>query len=313
LLTSNHIITTIGQCIIQTVLYFDVFKYPLTADEIYQNMSVETPKDVFLQELDQLIHMGLLKKKEGYILNSSSLETIVERRVKGNTAAERILPLAHCYAKKVASFPFVEGVCISGGLSKNYFDEKGDFDFFVIVKPGRLWISRTLLIVKYKFLPKHKKKYWCVNYFISSGNLSIPDRNLFVATEIAYLLPAVNYNHYKDFLNCNAWYRDHFPNRPLSPGFNCIQQPKTVLKSFAETLLGGRLGEWLDNCLLRITLKHWRQKYQEMNNEDFELQFRSRKDVCKRHTKGFQNSVLEEWEEKQAEYKKAFKMDFTHQ
>ena len=45
-----------------------------------------------------------------------------------------------------------------------------------------------------------------------------------------------------------------------------------------------------------------------MNNEDFELQFRSRKDVCKRHTHGFQNKILVLWKEKTAEFEKRFQI-----
>jgi hypothetical protein len=33
-----------------------------------------------------------------------------------------------------------------------------------------------------------------------------------------------------------------------------------------------------------------------MEQEDFELQIRSRKHVCKHHTKGYQNKVLEKWQ-----------------
>lgn len=73
-------------------------------------------------------------------------------------------------------------------------------------------------------------------------------------------------------------------------------------------MLGGKMGNWLDNVLLKQTLKRWRKKYPDMSQEDFELQFRSRKNVCKRHTKGFQHRVLSTWQEKQIEFEQQFNM-----
>ncbi len=67
-------------------------------------------------------------------------------------------------------------------------------------------------------------------------------------------------------------------------------------------LLDNKLGNFLDDFLLRITMKRWRKKFPDLMEEDFELQFRSKKGVCKRHTKGFQNKVLHALEIKQIEF-----------
>ena len=64
-------------------------------------------------------------------------------------------------------------------LSKNYFDANSDFDFFIITKPNRLWISRTLYILLFKLFSKEKQKLYCLNYFISEADLKINDQNLF--------------------------------------------------------------------------------------------------------------------------------------
>lgn len=213
---------------------------------------------------------------------------------------------AYAYSRRIASFPFVEGVMLSGSLSKNYYDKTSDIDFFIVTKPGRLWICRTLLIIRYKLLPKHKKKYWCTNYFISSDNLAIPDINVFTGTELAYLIPTVNYPVYKKIVEKNMWYKKRFPNKKEAEPGHCIDLPQTFLKSLAEKLLKNRLGNWLDNVLLEYTLKRWRKKYPAMSNEDFDLQFRSRKDVCKRHTHGFQNKILVLWKNKTVEFEQRF-------
>ena len=283
----------------------------MTVDELFENSAVNSTKEEFVAELELLLEKKTLIRSGRFILGLKANTSAIAKRLNGNEGAEGIMETAYRYSKKVASFPFVEGICLSGGLSKNYYDEKGDIDFFIITKPGRLWICRTLLIIKYKLLPKSKKKFWCVNYFISSESLSIPENNVFTGTELAYLIPTVNYNVYKNILSKNKWYKTRFPNKEILPDVNCINTPKPVFKSIIENLFSGKLGIWLDNKLLGFTLKHWRKKYPEMNHEDFELQFRSRKDVCKRHTNGFQNRVLQKWTEKQNEYEQMLNIKFT--
>jgi len=55
-----------------------------------------------------------------------------------------------------------------------------------------------------------------------------------------------------------------------------------------------------------VTLKRWRRKFPELSAEDYELQFRSRKNVCKRHTKGFQKKVLSSLDEKKKFFEQYF-------
>lgn len=290
--------------IIKAVLYFEIFDYPLTVTELYENSAISLSKQAFDAELQKLVEDRILSRSGDFILSRNGKEQHITKRELGNKAAGKVMPVAYRYSKKIASFPFVEGICLSGGLSKQYYDEHGDIDFFIITKPGRLWLCRTFLIIRYKLLPRHLKKYWCVNYFIASSNLPIPENNVFTGTEMAYLIPTVNYEMYENLLQQNAWYKKRFPNKAMRSNANCIATPEPLMKRLVEWLLGGRFGNAVDNWLLRTTLKHWRKKYPEMQEEDFELQFRSRKDVCKRHTKGFQNVVLRKWEQKQQEYEK---------
>jgi hypothetical protein len=279
--------------------------------ELYENCQLTISEREFRNLVEQLCQSGVLQQKSDFVLANGRDEADIKRRVEGNKGAAEIMPTAYKYTKKIASFPFVEGLCLSGAISKNYYDDKGDIDFFIITKPGRLWICRTLLILRFKLLPKSKKKFWCTNYFISSEDLVIHDRNLFTATELAYLIPVFNHDTYKKLIGANDWYKNNFPNKTQANNNNCIEAPKRITALVVEKLLGGNLGQWLDNKLLFYTLKHWRKRYTELADEDFELQFRARKTVSKRHTKGFQNKVLAAWEEKKESYEKIFGVLFV--
>jgi hypothetical protein len=215
--------------------------------------------------------------------------------MEANQLAKMMLPLAKKYSERISKFPFIKGVFISGGLSKNYFHQHSDIDYFIITTKNRLWLCRTIFILYYKLLSKKKKEFFCLNYFISEADLTIPDRNQFVATEIATLLPMVNHDLYIQFLQTNDWYTSYFPQMPIRSSLESAPLRKHVVKSFIEYLFSGFIGNMVDDFLLKVTLKHWTKKYSHLKNEDFDLQIRSRKHVCKHHTKGYQNKVLEKW------------------
>jgi hypothetical protein len=305
-LIKSDFITNTQKEIIKTLLYFDVFNYPLTAEEIWLNTCSKVPDKEFMHEISELINSNHIHKKGDFYSVSDNISLFIERRLTGNAMAKEMLPKAINISKRIAKFPFVSGVCISGGLSKNYFDSKSDFDFFIITKSNRLWICRTIYIVLYKTFSKEKKKLYCLNYFISESDLVINDRNLFVAKELAYLIPTINYKAYINLLNSNLWYKTYFTNMSLQKDAIDSQTREPWYKIILESLFFGRFGNWVDSLFLNVTLNRWRKKYPEMNNDDFDLQFRSRKHVCKRHTHGYQNKVLQMYIEKVKAYESKF-------
>ncbi|MCF8423833.1 MAG: hypothetical protein K9H41_05775 [Bacteroidia bacterium] len=308
-MTATILITDIQKEILKALLYFDVFSYPLSSREIYENTAVSTTHETIEQELRTLLSIGIVKQSGDFYSISESIVTNTARRLEGNKLAKEMLVKANEISKKISNFPFVSGVCISGGLSKNYFDANSDFDFFIITKPNRLWISRTLYIVLFKLFSKEKQKLYCLNYFISEADLTINDQNLFVATELAYLIPTVNHSLYRKLLQNNFWYKEYFKNKDEAISISNSDLQESRLKKLIEFFFIGKFGNWMDSVFLNMTLNRWRKKYPEMSNEDFELQFRSKKHVCKRHTYGYQNKILQMFSEKIGNFESKFQIE----
>jgi hypothetical protein len=86
-------------------------------------------------------------------------------------------------------------------LSKNFADERADIDYFVVTKANRLWIARTLmhLFKKLTFLVG-KQHYFCMNYFVDEEALTIQEKNLFTAVEVATLIPVCGNGSMESFL-----------------------------------------------------------------------------------------------------------------
>jgi len=282
--------------IIKVVAYYDVFNYPVTKKEILENLGDAVFESTFESSLNSLIQKNIIKTQDDFYFTQQFDTKFIKQRLEANQLAQLMLPIAKKHGAIISKFPFIKAVFISGGLSKNYFHQQSDIDYFIITTKNKLWLCRTVFMLYYKLLSKEKKEFFCLNYFISEADLTIPDRNQFVATEIATLMPMVNHPLYIQFLDANDWYKSFFPQMPIRSSQESISLKKYAVKSFIEYLFSGFIGDKVDDMLLRLTLKHWRKKFSHMKQEDFELQIRSRKHVCKHHTKGYQNKVLENWQ-----------------
>ena len=281
--------------ILRTLLYFDIFHHPMRFAEIHQYLhGLADDKDSLRKSLDRLVSLGLIHSGEGFY-SLRKVEVLSRRRLDGEAQAMRALKTAKKYSSIIASFPFVRGVCISGSLSKGYMDARTDIDYFVITHPGRLWLSRTLLVLFKKVILFNSKKHFCVNYFISADNLRIPDQNIFTATEAASLIPMYNPSLYSQLLAANPWIKLFFPQLLLREP-DCVQARTPVMKRNLERLFRGQVGERLDAACFRLTLKFWKRKFRNFDEATFDLRLRSRRNVSKHHPHGFQEKVLKAYD-----------------
>jgi hypothetical protein len=282
--------------VLHTIMYFDVFKHPLTTDEIHHNCQWHS---ISLTEtataLEILQQLSLADEEEGYWFLKGN-NRFVKLRNERQDRAVRFQQKAKKYSSFIGKFPFVRGVCISGSLSKGTMDKDGDIDYFIITQPRRLWIARTFLVLFKKIFLLNSKKYFCVNYFVDTDHLSIPDRNLFVATEIAFIRPMVNGDLYNEFMKTNHWTTLFYPNREKYGTGDVKKLKSGFIKRTIEKMFNGKFGEWLDEKLLRITLNRWKKKFRNHKEINFEVDFRSRKHVSKHHPQGFQHKVSLEME-----------------
>jgi hypothetical protein len=293
-------LTAHANSVLLTLMYFDVFRHPLTLDELKNYLQWEVcGLSEVAAAVEELQERGLIAYRDGFY-SVAGAEQFTALRVERNKRALTYSPKAERWSRFISGFPFVRTVCISGSLSKGTMDKDGDIDYFIITEPGRLWVARTLLILFKKLFLFNSRKYFCVNYFVDTDHLSIPDRNLFTATEIVFAKPMRDGNSYPKFIEENKWSRIIYPN--CDPATTDIPPARNGrVKRFTEKILSGSFGEWLDDRFLRITLARWRRKFPHHKETHFEVDFRSRKHVSKHHPQGFQRIVLAKLEAKRLE------------
>ena len=289
-------IDPVSSSIIRTLLYYDIFKHPLTKNEIYLNFPEIIEEEEFEIHLNNLITAGVIKFEEGFYF--LSCESIIPRRKKGNELAEKYMNKARKMTKVIASFPFVRGVSLSGSLSKGYMDEKADIDYFIITHPGRVWLSRTMLAFFKKIFLLNSRKYFCINYFIDDQSLRIEEQNIYTATEVVTLIPTYNYGLYKEFIANNYWTQKFRPNFPIYQNGHMKEPHDPLFKRSIEQLLSGKAGKFLDELCFRLTISYWKKKFKDFNPADFRKCFKSTRHVSTHHPQNFQKKVLALYEEK---------------
>ena len=295
---------------LKPLLYFSLFKYPLTRAEIFA-FSGCTNHEGTKTELNRLVDQKVVYKLgDFYSLENDT--SLVQRRLEGNAGAKKVFTKADKVSRLISRFPFIEGVGISGALSKGFFDGDGDIDFFIITAPGRLWIARTLLVLYKKLFLFNSKKYFCVNYFISENALEIEEKNLFTATELVTLIPMYGNGSFHKFYDINNWAYLKFPNRSYTEGLETLKPiKKNVLVSVIEKIFKSNLGNWMDKKFMKLTYKTWKSKFKHLDESQFNIAMKSTQNVSKHHPSNFQRKVISRLNEKYQEYEEKYNVVLT--
>ncbi|MBK8364259.1 MAG: hypothetical protein IPL24_11445 [Bacteroidetes bacterium] len=311
--TSTELNVEMSAAVIRVLLYFDIFNHPLSINEIKDLIQIEVKDENEVAEvLLELVDQQKIYFHEGYYSVSSSVFNM-HRRIAGEKYAKTMVDRMKKFSSLIASFPFVKAVTISGSLSKNFMDENSDIDYFIITSRNRLWLTRTFLVLYKKLFLLNSKKNFCVNYFVSEDQLAIPDRNIFTATEVSYLIPVYNYSEYLNFMKENKWSKTFYPNFPLRSEYYLIDEKFPGIKSFLEKIFSGSLGEAIDNYFFKFTLKHWKKKFKDFDASTFDLRMRTKKNVSKHHPNGFQEKILRELDIKFSNFEKQHDIVLRHE
>lgn len=302
---SGSMRTSIFESVVRTLLYFDIFNYPLRKEEILHFLSFRTTGAELEGVLETMTSGQYIYQFNEFFSIQDKRENIA-RRVSGNEMARAFLPLAIRKARLIARFPFVRAVMASGSLSKNYMDKNSDLDFFIVTAPQRLWIARMMLVLYKRVFLANSHKHFCVNYFVTSDSLEIMEKNQFTATELATVIPLYNDELYLSLLKCNAWINGFFPNfipRPVNPGTVKVAGLKKIL----ERVISAMGADALDKWCMKQTHRRWEKLYEKQySKHDFGIAFKTDRNVSKNHPRHYQKKITELLEQKWKGYREKF-------
>jgi len=287
------------QAVLGTLVYFHLFRFPLTVEEAVRLTGHEASRSDLEGAVESLEGYGLVGREGEYLYlgdrDDVSLRKAAEARA--TSLEQRIL----ARARLIGRFPFVRGVGLSGSASKGILKPGDDVDFFVVTAPGRLWLCRTLLMVFKRLVLLNSHRMFCVNYLIAEDRLTLPDRNVFTAMEIAWLRPVWGEGWYRAFLEANAWVRDFLPNWTTSDPRGA-ESARVPPRAWMERAFAGVLGNRLDAWLRSLITRRNRRKYRHLTTEEFSVAFRSEPHVSKHHPGHHQGRVTARFESTQRDW-----------
>ena len=289
----------IENSILKVLVYFDIFRYPLTAGEIRSFLDRRCNEIDLNIALQNLMEAGKVFRLDEFYSLQNDL-SLAERRIKGNERAGLLLKIAKRVSSLIYKFPYIRAVGVSGSVSKNFADEHADIDYFIITKSNRLWIARTLLHIfkKNPFL-KDRHRHYCMNYFVDEADLVIEEKNIYTATELFTLVPMAGNGSMKKFFEANYWSFTYFPNLSL-PEIKKETKSLPWYKRLLEFFFNTKIGDWLESYFFRLTTKRWKKKEDErcLNSKGERMGLKTGKHVSKPNPVFFHDRFINMYETK---------------
>jgi hypothetical protein len=271
--------------IINTIIYFDIFDYPLTANEIctYLYTGGMEMKPFALDEIkNALAESSQLKKiiaaKNGlYFLKGR--ERNIQRRLERYKLADKKFKIAKRAIRVLKFLPFVKLIAVCNNLSYQNAQKESDIDFFIISEKKRLYLVRFLVtaVVSLLGIRRHGPKITnriCLSFYVSEENLDlskikIAAEDIYLSYWLATLWPSyVRDGFYEKFMEKNAWLKKTLPNFfPLQIGYRYRADDGVLNKSIykaKEFILRGYLGDFLESFAKKLQLKIMAQKKKDL-------------------------------------------------
>jgi hypothetical protein len=245
--------------ILRTVLYADVFNFPMTAAEIQHFLISDRPTtcaqiERALQD-SSLLRQHLIQSR-GYVALAGRSE-LIDERIQREQASDYLWPLAMRYGTWLGCLPFVRMVALTGALAmRNAAARTDDLDYLIVTAPHRVWLARAFAILVVR-LVKLRGVVICPNYVLAEDALEQDQKDLFIAHEIAQMIPVYGEAVYRRFRAANRWSDEDLPNAADAFYSGPDELPGKIvlaLKQFLERILAGSAGDALESWEYRRKL-----------------------------------------------------------
>lgn len=210
------------KAILKTLIYADIFDYPLKAWEIHKWLIA---KKASLTQIDRALKKLTKAKKVGFYKDYYFLPKrvgIVKKRTGKLKQSKYYLFQAKLMGGLFRTIPWIKLVGISGSLAVNNINSKDDIDFFIVAEKNRIWIARVLILGVLEVLGKRRKASdsktkasgkACINLLLEENDLAQNNKNIYVAHEVLQMQVLWQRDKvYSKYLDDNNWVFKYLPN-----------------------------------------------------------------------------------------------------
>ncbi len=242
----------IKEAIIKTIVFFDIFSFPLTTFEIWQYVACKCSLLEVIEVLEE-IDMRIIENKSAYyFLHSRS--SIIKTRERRNNYSDRKMKRALRISRVFKFIPWIKMIAIGNIIGANNLKDGSDIDFFIITEKKRIWLTRLFTTIITKFLllrPRVNdvRDKICLSFYLSEDSLNLETfhlakkNDLYFVYWLANLVPIYGEeNAYSEFLEQNKWIYEVLPNfeHSLTTSHRTISaRPGFFYRGVIDLFLGG--------------------------------------------------------------------------
>jgi hypothetical protein len=281
ILRSSEKLSLLQRAILLSVAYADIFDYPLTAGEIHRYCGLKVPFNDVYAEIQGFRFLSQV----GNYYSLPGREALIDVRIRRKENSARLWPNALHYGQAISRVPFVRMVAVTGSLAVNNTENHADIDYFIVTEPDFLWSCRAMVLTVGKFAGLRGFNL-CPNYIVSTRALKFQDQNLYVAHELAQMVPLSGFDVYAEIRHQNSWVTDLLPNvdgPPPAPVPVNSKESNTWLRHIIESTLRIPPGKWFE----RWEMDRKVGKLSHQQDDSGESIFSA--DVCKGHDQRHQS------------------------
>lgn len=246
------------KAVLKTLIYADIFDYPLKAWEIHKWLIGRKCDLLDIEKaLGKLSKKGKVRTKfDFYFLPRR--EKIAAARLSRLKVSNEYFKKAKLVSQLFKIIPWIKIVGISGSLAMENVSLLDDIDLFIITSKNRLWISRVLMLGLLNLTGQRRKPNdtkrraagkICVNLILQEDLLEQKRKDLYTAHEILQMVPLWQRGGtYTKYLDANFWAFEHLPNwttgdfskmeKSLFEKINPISRLETLAKALQLNLMG---------------------------------------------------------------------------
>lgn len=205
--------------ILKTLLYSDIFHYPLTIDELWRFTGGKMDKDTYMQALNNL---KPLITREGSYYYLTGRHGMVRKREERTKESEKKIHAIKKSISLLSLIPTVVFIGVSGSVAMRNCKKEDDIDLFIIARKNTVWLSRLCILFLLQLTGKRRKRHdttgmnqLCVNMLMSEHalTLSVSRHSLYTAHEVVRMMPVFERDDiYRRFLSANSWVKQYMPN-----------------------------------------------------------------------------------------------------
>ena len=286
--------TALEKSILATLVYFDIFDYPLTLVEAHKfALSFSDNKSDFsLSDARNILeHSEILSKnvrfKDGFFYLRSKEKNLGLRHERSIIAKKKFDSIMEII-NMLKRMPFVRAIFACNSLSFNNARKESDIDLVIISRRGGAWWARMFCLLMISFLrrrpgQKSAKDKVCLSVFVDEDHLDFSrmrmgKRDIDFSYWVCCFYPLCDSaGLYKKFWRINQeWLLCHLSNAlACAPHKNRVMSAKPFLRLLAEFILlpFGRISEAMQKAKLPKNIRDIMNQDTRVMVEDGLLKF----------------------------------------